>query len=259
MNQQVKRWIQALGAVFGVLLLLSAGDLYASGVLSQLTDGSDGSSRSALWNLALDQSLRSALETVAVLALLALTRLVSGRLLHGRFAIAVAVLLLLLASYIDVWFEFRAATLGGPGLAWGLINDVDIAAVPMIAGAWVLWGRRAKPKTDLIAAAVPGVWDGGGSVLRFEPDGVFTLTRGGLASVAGLWEPGPDAQPQIVLKVDSSTDLGHGWQATLLDLELRGHTARLHSGMGVSYLRREPELVLADNAGYFGAVEVLEA
>lgn len=259
MNQQVKRWIQALGAVFGVLLLLGADEVYASGVLSQTNGGPDGS-QPVLWDMAPGLLLRIAVETVVVLALLALARLVSRRLLHGRFAIAVAVLLLLLASYLDVWYQFGGnSSLGGPGLAWGLTNDLDIAAVPMIAGAWVLWGRRAKPKAELVAAAVPGVWDGGGSVLRFEPDGVFTLTRGGLVSVAGLWEPGPDAQPRVVLKVDSSTDLGHGWQATLLDLELRGHTAQLHSGAGVSYLRREPELVLEDTGGYLGAVEVLEA
>jgi hypothetical protein len=258
MDRQAKRWIQALGAVFGVLLLLGAANLYMVGAFSQPLYGADGS-RQAIWNVVLDQALHTVGETVVVLAVLALTRLVSSRLLRGRFAIPLAVLLLLLCSYIDVWAEYQAPSLGGPGVTFGLLGDLQGAAVPVVAGAWVLWGRRVRPKTDLVAAAVPGVWDGGGSVLRFEPDGVFTLTRVGLASVAGLWEPGSGAQPQVVLKVDSSTDLGHGWQATLLDLELRGHTARLHSGAGVSYLRRERELVLEDSGGYLGAVEVLEA
>ena len=259
MNQQAKRWIQALGAVLGVLSLLGAENLYATGAFSQPAFSLDGSSLVTLSNLVVDQALRVSVETVVLLAVLALARLVSRRLLHGRFAVVVAVVLLVLGSYIDIWAEFRGMSLGGPALAWGMTGDLEGAAVPVIAGAWVLWGRRAEPRTDLVTTAVPGVWDGGDSVLRFEPDGVFTLTRGGTVSVAGLWEPGYDAQSQVVLKVDSSTDLGHGWQATLLDLELTGHTARLHSGTGVSYQRREPELVLEDTGGYIGAVEVLEA
>ena len=259
MDLQAKRWTQALGAVFGVLLLLGAENLYASGAFSQPAFSPDGSSEVVLRGLVVDQVLRVVVETVVLMALLALARLVSRRLLHGRFVIVSAVLLLLLASYLDVYLEYAGTSLGGPALAWGLTGDLEGAAVPVIAGAWVLWGRRAQPKTGLLAAVVPGVWDGGDSVLQFEPDGVFTLTRGGLVSVAGLWEPGFDAQPQVVLKVDSSTDLGHGWQATLLDLELTGHQARLHSGSGVCYQRREPELVLEETAGYLGAVEVLEA
>ncbi|MFC1405935.1 MULTISPECIES: hypothetical protein [Streptacidiphilus] len=259
MDRRAKRWIQALGAVLGVQLLLGAENLYASGAFSQPAFSPDGSSQVVLWNLVADQAVRTAVETVVLLGLLALARLVSRWLLHGRFATAVTALLLLLGSYIDVFVEFKGMALGGPALVWGLTNDLQSAAVPVIAGAWVLWGRRPEPRTGLVAAAVPGVWDGGGSVLQFEPDGVFTVTSGGLVSVAGLWEPGPDGRSQVVLKVDSPTDLGHGWQATLLDLELTGHAARLHSGAAVSYLRREPELVLQETGGYIGAVEVLEA
>ena len=259
MDQQSKRWIQALGAVLGVFLFLGAERIYTGGILNA------AGSELVAWNLVLDQLLRILVETVVVLALLALARLVSDRLLHGRCAIAVGVLLLLLAGYVDTWFETQNMYLGVQGFLWNLTNQTNDAAFPMIAGAWVLWGRRARPRTDLVTAAMPGVWDGGDSVLRFEPDGVFTLTRGGvsaesgLSGVAGLWEPGPDAQSEVVLKVDSSTDLGHGWQATRLDLELTGHTARLYCGSGMSYLRREPELVLEATGGYTGAVEVLEA
>ncbi len=258
MNQQAKRWIQALGAVAGILALLNFEVLYVSGVFSRSPVNTDGSTGTD-WALLLNQLLHAAVELVVIMALLALTRTVSRRLLRGRFPVLLGALLLLLASYVDVRFEFQGGTLGGLGMVWGMTSGIELAAIPMVAGAWVLWGRRPGPTADLVAAAVPGVWDGGGSVLRIEPDGVFTLTRGGAVSVAGLWESGRDAQPQLVLKVDSATDLGHGWQATPLELELTGHTARLHSGTGMSFLRREPELVLEEAGGYLGAVEVLEA
>ncbi|MFC1409318.1 hypothetical protein ACEZCY_10495 [Streptacidiphilus sp. N1-12] len=259
MNRQVKRWIQAAGAVAGTLVLTSFWTLYQDWQITRLFSGS-GRSGPSLWEGLAESLLWPAIQAAVILGLLVLTLLISRLLLRGRFRIIVAGLLLSLAVFLGNWFYFDGAIEGSTALIFGFFDLANRTALAMAAGGWILRDRAPKPERDGISAEILGDWDAPGGVIAFASDGVFTLARAGEPTTAGLWEPLPGTRPQIVLRVDADTELGHGWQATVMDLESNPYGAVLRAG-AAEYRRRDPEVVLErspEYAGYIGAVEILE-
>jgi hypothetical protein len=205
-------------------------------------------------------------ELAVCLAALALTLLISRRLLHGRHAVPVGALVLFALSWWDLRLTDIVATEGMLSLVTGWADIVKDTALPLAAAGWLLRDRSARPAMDRVTSELLGSWEAGAGTLHFEPDGIFTLTRAGAATTAGLWEPGVGVRPQVVLKVDASTDLGHGWQATVLDLAVGPHGAVLRatggevgSAAAVEYRRHEAEAALEISPSYIGTLELLES
>ncbi|MHA6760771.1 hypothetical protein [Streptacidiphilus sp. PAMC 29251] len=262
MNEQLRRWILITGAAAGAVGLMNSWQIYELWQMSG-SNGYGGGPQSNRWTLMGEGLLWPLGETLAVPLLLALTLLISRFLLRGRFRVVVGGLLLALAALGTSWFTFHGAIESYSGLVFGAVNLANTTALGLAAGCWILRDRTPRPERDRISPEILGVWDTPGGVLEFESDGVFTLTsahgRGGSEGsiTAGLWEPLPGTRPRIVLKVDADTALGHGWQATVLDLDTHPYGAVLRAG-AAQYRRREAEAVLEHSTGYIGAVEVLE-
>ena len=249
MKQQVKRWAEAAAATSVGLLVMSGPTLYLwwlatrSGVV--VNDGS-------VWDVVLPRFGQG----LVILVIYVAADQVGRRLLGGRYVFTLATGLFLVAAGIYQWRTFGIFGLGIGDYLFGWQQLVGELSIPFVAGAWMLWSRAPKPVRDTVSAQIPGVWDSPDSVLVCETDGVFTLAMSDGSTAAGLWEPLPGDRPQIVLKIVSLTELGHGWQATVLDLDAGYHGAVLRGA--AEYRRREAEAVLERSTGYVGTVEVLE-
>lgn len=253
MNQQVRRWAQAAAAVLVTVAAVNAPTLL---MFSDLTRERSATALDLLWN---PITWTIAVEAAGCLVVLALTVLISRRLLHGRYSFATAALLLVAISCVYLWFAYDVSTEGPLAVVYGETELLKELALPLAAGGWLLRNRSGQPVVDGVSPEIPGRWNARGGTLQFEPDGIFTLTRPGQDTVAGLWEPGTGARPQLVLRVDADSDLGHGWQATVLDLEAGPHGAVLRSGGGANeYRREEAEVELAVSHGFVGSLELLE-
>jgi hypothetical protein len=250
MNQQVKRWARAAAAMTAGLLAVNA-PLLDSWWQSFRQPGA------LLIEEPIWDSARSWLgQALAIMVIYVLADQIGRRLLRGRYVFTIATGLFLIAGGIYEWRCFGGIGLGPTAFFFGWQQLVDGLAVPFIAGAWMLWPRVPKPVRDAVSAQIPGVWDSPDGVLVCESDGVFTLAVPGGSTTAGLWERLPGDRPQIVLKIVSLTELGHGWQATVLDLDASHHGAVLRGA--AEYRRREAETMLERSTGYVGTVEVLE-
>lgn len=248
MNQQVKRWARAIAAMLAVLAGVNASTLYLW--WSTRLGG-------PLDRLQIEEYARhwGAQAVVAVLIYLVSDQ-ISRRLLQGRFAFAIGCVLFVVVGGAYEWSSFDGPGVAFGGFTFGWSELVDTMALPFAVGAWALWLRVPKPAPDPFGSEIVGSWDTVGGVLECGADGVFTLTLAGGTTTAGLWESLPGERPQIVLKVVAPTDLGHGWQATVLDLETGPYGAVLRGA--ADYRRREAETVLEQTGGYVGAVEILE-
>ena len=250
------RWAKAAGAIAGCQLGTSFLLLWGAWAMAGDPGNADG--RRVFWDNLRAEALTDAIQFVVDLAILVLAVFISRRLLRDRFALPIGVGLFLVAAAITSWFSFDGAQQGALALIFGWLQTVQGSAIPMVAGAWMLRTRIPGTLPEAISAEMPGAWDTPGGTLRFDPDGVFTLSRG-TETTAGLWEVLPGRRPQIVLKVDASTALGHGWQATVMDLELRSDgSALLHADGATAYTRRQPELLVQQMGGYLGTLELLE-
>ncbi|QMU79479.1 hypothetical protein GXW83_31020 [Streptacidiphilus sp. PB12-B1b] len=260
MATQARRWTRAAGAVGAAALVMNAVSLFEVWQVVSMPGNSitiTGVFDSGLLRRQLAQLVG---ETLVILLLLALARLVSRRLLHGRFAIAVGAVLLVAAALTDDWFTFHGGMEGVTAIVYGTNGLLAQAALPMAAGAWTL--RSRTPELVPVADTTPfeGVWEGPAGVLSLEPEGLFTLHRGGGEAVEGSWEPETGLPPQLLLRVDAPTALGHGWQTTVLDIEHRPDGAEvLRLADGIAFARRPAELVVEQAGGYQGGLELLES
>jgi hypothetical protein len=250
MNRQVKRWAKAAAAMTAGLLAVNAATL--GNWWYQSRNPMPGLSPQSLWDVAHDWVGQA----LVCLLIYVLAEQAGRRLLRGRFAFTVATVIFLVAAGVYEWRGFAGVGVGYLSFLFGWQQIVDGLALPFAAGAWVLWSRAPKPDRDTVSSEIPGVWDAPNGVLTFDPDGIFTLALADGSTTAGLWERLPGELPQIVLKVVSVTQLGYGWQATVLGLDAGPHGAVLRGT--TEYRRREAETVLERSSGYIGAVEVLE-
>ncbi len=241
-------------AVLLCTVLVNANLIYVMWRQGSQRDGS----QVELGSPTMDFVVRWVLEAVAYFLIYIVADQVGRRVLRGRFTMAVGLVLFLVSGGFYEYYSFGGAGVGLDGLIFGWGELCSALAVPFAAGAWMLRSRRPEPVRDLISPEVLGNWDAPRGILAFESDGVFTLASADGTSTAGLWEPLPGVRARVVLKVDADTELGHGWQATVLDLEAGPHGAVLHAG-AVEYRRREAEAVLERSHGYVGTVEILEA
>lgn len=254
MKQQVTRWALALAAILGTYAFLNGFLVYQRwAAFGELSNG-------MLTDMLVQSLMVIAVQAAAIFVLLALTAVISRFALRGRFRIVLGLLLLVLAVATLNWYAYHGEIEGGYALTYGFFGIFDGSALAMVAGGWMVRTRPPKPPRDLVSPEIIGSWDSSGGVLEFGADGVFTLAPVGGTTTAGLWEPLPGIRPRVVLKVDADTALGHGWQATVLDLELSPHGAALR-GSAAAYHRREAEAVLeraVEYSGHIGVVEVLE-
>lgn len=254
MKLQVTRWASAAAVVLACQLVVYAPVLL---IMWQTRGQSDleitfsGSDTSviATW----------CAEFAGFMVIYVLAEQISRRLLHGRHQVPVGLVVFLGSAAAYEYLDFAGPGVGLDGWIIGWQEITVQLALPFAAGAWML-RTRLRPERDLVSPELLGSWDAPGGTLDFQSDGLFTLSMVGGSTTAGMWEPLAGPRPRVVLKVDADTQLGHGWQATVLDLESGPYGAVLH-GSAAQYRRREAETVLeraAEYAGYVGAVEVLE-
>ncbi|MFC1415276.1 hypothetical protein [Streptacidiphilus cavernicola] len=248
MNQQVKRWARAITAMVAGLVAVNAPVFYLWGT----TQNGGLAGPTPLGGLLRDWGAQA----LVILLIYLVADQISRRLLRDRYSLAIGAVLFLAVGGTYEWVAFGGPGVEFGGFAYGWSALADTLALPFALGAWMLWLRTPKPAPDPFAAEVTGAWESADGVLECGSDGVFTLTRAGASTIAGLWESLPGERPQIVLKVVAPTDLGHGWQATVLDLEVSPHGAVLRGA--ADYRRREAEAALEQSTGYIGAVEIIE-
>lgn len=264
MTTQVKRWFQAAGMVAAAALAANAVSIYEM----WQSYGVGG----LVW-----QQLAQAVgQALVVLVLLALTRLAGRRLFGGRFGIAIGAVLLTVAAFVDDWITFHGATEGTVAIVYGMNGLIWPAAVPMIAGAWMLRSRDPHRQPHPVPGAGPvaadgsriasgagsrfaGVWDSPAGVLRLDPDGLFTLHRGG-EPVEGSWDVAAGLPLRLLLTVDTPTAIGHGWETTALDVDHHpdGRQLLRVDQAGTAFARRPDEPAAEHTGGYVGRLEVLE-
>ncbi|MEZ0091535.1 hypothetical protein [Streptacidiphilus sp. EB129] len=255
MGEQVGRWLRATGAVSALLLLTNLSQLVMAWQFNA-DGGSDLAALAAQGRLDLARQVGG--EALGCLVLLALAATVCRFLTRGRRPLLIGSLLFAALTWCVVWFLNDGATEGTVALCFSWSELVRTTALPLAAGAWLLRTRIPRPEPVPLPAELTGAWDGTDGMLRLEADGSFSLLRGS-AVVTGDWEPVADAQ-RIVLKVPAPTDLGAGYQATVLALDHApdGGTA-LRADADRVYTRRERDLVVQASGGFVGGLEVIES
>jgi hypothetical protein len=262
MKAQVRPWLAATGMVAAALLLFNSASVimfWGSGGL--LTGGGGGFDSPAL-----SQTL-SLLGTVGIdfgacLAILALSVLVSRRLLGGRRPVLVGALLTCAVGVLLEWFTYNGPGLGMLSLVFGIDQVLYTIGVPVIAGAWMLRPRHSVVAQQPVADGFTGLWESPSGVLELHQEGLFTLVRAGGGSVDGDWTVRTEPRSgltELSLSIGAPTVLGPGRQVTDLLLDSAEDGAMLLvTGDAVVYSRRSEELAVDSAAGFVGRLEVLE-
>ena len=242
MDTQLIRWLRATGAVLAGMAVVTAVPLWA--------DWRGGTAHLLGWAVG---------DSLGCLAVLALAVLISDRFLGGRRRLVIGAALTVAGLFATEWIAFSGPEEGTMGLLFGVYDLGTTIILPLVAGAWTL--RSAAPEPVRSADPLPfeGVWESVQGVLILESDDVFTLTRAGGETVAGVWELDADGPATIGLRVVAPTALGQGWQTTLLDVE-SGPDGRplLRLDQDTAYTRRSEATEVEYAGGYTGQLEVLE-
>lgn len=257
---QVRRWVRAVAAVLGGVVLVSAIPVWVTvrGVLSDgpvLPTGAWDEVWSMIW-WALGEFL-------GCLAVIALARLISRRLLGGRRPLALGVALTLVGVMLAQWLGFPSEGLGLPEYLFGVSQLLSTVCIPVTAGAWVLRSPAAvaPPPQMTVSREFDGAWESAQGVLLLESDGEFSLLRAAhQESVLGVWQQEPGEPRRLTLKVAAPTELGHGWQTTVLDVEY-GPDGRavLRFDEATAFGRRGSFADVEHAGGFVGQLEILES
>jgi hypothetical protein len=259
MATQVRRWLRAAGAVAAAVLVTNVVSMVE---VWQSVEASSGSLQISFDGGLVRQQLAQLVgETLGILLLLALARLASRWLFHGRFAIAVGAVLLAGAALADDWVTFHGGMEGVAEVVYGTNGLLAMASLPMAAGAWTLRSRSPVPLPAADTSPFEGAWESPAGVLTLAPEGLFTLHQGAGEPVEGGWELEPSTPPRLLLRVDAPTALGYGWQTTVLDIDYRTDgTQLLRIADGIAFARRPAEELVVELAGgYQGQLELLES
>ncbi|MBC3843744.1 hypothetical protein GXW82_36585 [Streptacidiphilus sp. 4-A2] len=262
MDTQLGRWSRVTGAVLGGVVLVSAIPVWE---MWHAITGNGPAVPDAAWAGLWTLLQWAAGEFAGCLAVLALTRLISGRLLGGRRPLVVGAVLALTAVLVAQQLAYAGATLDDPmGYLYGASQLATTVFVPLVAGAWVLrpvGAGQSRPMPDL--SPFTGIWQSAAGVLTLEPDAGFTLRRAGEA-VTGSWGLEPEEPRVLALKVAAPTELGHGWQTTALAVEYGpdgGLLLRLdqdHAFTPRPAHATVDQVGLEHAGGYSGRLEILE-
>ena len=266
MKAQVRRWLAAAGMVAAALLVVNIPGMIVIWGSSE-SMGDNGTSISfGSGSPELSQTL-SLLGTLGIdfavcLVTLALSVLVSRRLLGGRRPVLLGVLLACAAGLLLEWFSYDGSVLGMIGLAFGAEQVLYTIGMPMIAGAWMLRPRHPVVAQQPVADGFTGVWESSGGVLELQPEGLFTLVRAGGGAVDGDWTVRTEPRSgltEVSLSVGAPTVLGPGRQVADLLLDSAEDGAMLLvTGDDMVYTRRSEELAVESAVGFVGRLEVLE-
>lgn len=265
MKAQARRWLMAAGAVAGALLVVNSANMVMVWSISGFTSNgvSFGSGSDSL-ALSQTESLlgTAAIDLAVVLAILALTVLVSRRFLGGRRPLLLGALLTCFAGALLEWFTYNGSELGTVSLVFGINQVLYTIGMPVIAGAWML-----RPRHPVVAPTPPvdgftGVWESPFGVLELTDEGLFTLVRPGGGPVGGDWAARTDPHSglaEVSLSIGAPTVLGPGRQVVdlLVDSAEDGGMLLLTADDAV-FTRRSEELVVESAGGFVGRLEVLE-
>ncbi|QMU72908.1 hypothetical protein [Streptacidiphilus sp. P02-A3a] len=254
---QVRRWSRVAGAVLGGFVLVTAIPLWVT-VRAVLQNGPvlpvgawDGLWTTLRWMLG---------ESLGCLAVIALARLISRRLLGGRRPLLVGVVLTVLGLLLAQWFG-GDNSLGLPEYLYGVSQLLSSVCLPLTAGAWVVRSRVAAPPLAPGSREFEGVWESGQGVLLLERDTGFTLLRAAHQQpVSGHWQREPGEPVRLSLRVAAPTELGHGWQTTALDVEYGPDgSVALRLDEATAFTRRGAAAEVEHAGGFVGQLEVLES
>ncbi len=256
-DTQVRRWSRAAGAVLGGIVLVTAIPVWVMwrSVLQNgpvLPPDAWAGLRTTLW--------WAAGESAGCLAVLALARLISRRLLGGRRSLVVGGLLALVGILLAQWLGYSDSSLGVLEYLYGVSQLMSTVCIPLTAGAWMLRSRVTEPLPVLDSRGFEGVWESAQGVLLLEPDAGFTLLRAAHQDpIAGVWQREPGEAPRLSLKVAGPTELGHGWQTTTLDVEYGPDgSPLLRLDEATAFTQRGSVAEVEHAGGFVGQLEVLE-